>query len=109
MNWVGTRTNPFRSWIASLDGEFTLSDSLHLSVVPYFVYGYGGGGYGYASTYVFYTFDTFRPGIHVKFKQDLGMRDSLEYGMLVERPREQGSNVFLPGRPAGPPRRCLGP
>ncbi len=42
-DWVGTQVNPFRSWIASLDGEFTLSDSLHLSVVPYFVYGYGGG------------------------------------------------------------------
>ncbi|WP_418112767.1 TonB-dependent receptor [Xanthomonas oryzae pv. oryzae] len=102
-DWVGTQTNPFRSWIANLDGEFTLSDSLHLSVVPYFVYGYGGGGYGYASTYVFYTFDTFRPGIHVKFKQDVGMRDSLEYGMLVERPREQGSNVFLPADPQGHP------
>lgn len=80
---------------------------MRLSVVPYLVYGYGygygGDGYGYASTYAFYTFDTFRPGIHVKFKQDFGMSDSLEYGMLVERPREQGSNVFLPADPQGHP------
>jgi iron complex outermembrane receptor protein len=102
-DWVGTRVNPFRSWTASLDGEFTLSDSLHLSVVPYFVYGYGGGGYGYAKTYVFYTFDTFRPGLHVKFKQDVGMNDSLEYGALAERPREQAANVFLPADPQGNP------
>lgn len=34
---------PFTSWMASADGEFTLSDSLHLSVVPYFQYGNGGG------------------------------------------------------------------
>lgn len=35
--------NPFKSWMVSADGEFTLSDSLHLSVVPYFQYGSGGG------------------------------------------------------------------
>lgn len=102
-DWVGTQVNPFRSWIASLDGEFTLSDSLHLSVVPYFVYGYGGGSYGYAKTYVFFTSDTFRPGLHVKFKQDLGLNDSLEYGVLAERPRQQGSNVFIPADPQGNP------
>ena len=102
-DWVGTQVNPFRSWIASLDGEFTLSDSLHLSVVPYFVYGYGGGSYGYAKTYVFFTSDTFRPGLHVKFKQDFGMNDSLEYGVLAERPRQQGSNVFIPADPQGNP------
>ena len=39
-------TNPFRSWLASMDGEFRLSDSLRLSVVPYFQYGNGGGGGG---------------------------------------------------------------
>lgn len=35
--------NPFTSWMASADGEFALSDSLHLSVVPYFQFGSGGG------------------------------------------------------------------
>lgn len=39
-------TNPFRSWMVSMDGEFRLSDSLRLSVVPYFQYGNGGGGGG---------------------------------------------------------------
>jgi iron complex outermembrane receptor protein len=45
-NYYALHQNPFRSWLASLDGEFTLSDSLRLSVVPYFQYGYGGGGSG---------------------------------------------------------------
>jgi len=102
-DWVGTEVNPFRSWIASLDGEFTLNDSLHLSVVPYMVYGYGGGSYGFANTYVFFTSDTYRPGIHVKFKQDFGMNDSLEFGFLAERPRQQGSNVYLPADDQGNP------
>ncbi len=39
-------TNPFRSWLVSMDGEFKLSDDLRLSVVPYFQYGFGGGGGG---------------------------------------------------------------
>ncbi|MDY0746853.1 TonB-dependent receptor [Paucibacter sp. R3-3] len=42
--------NPFKDYMLSLDGEFTLSDSLHLSVVPYFQYGTGGGGSGYTFT-----------------------------------------------------------
>ncbi|OOG47978.1 TonB-dependent receptor [Rhodanobacter sp. C01] len=39
-------TNPFRSWLVSMDGEFKLSDNLRLSVVPYFQYGFGGGSGG---------------------------------------------------------------
>ena len=39
-------TNPFKSWLVSLDGEFKLSDSLRLSVVPYIQYGNGGSGGG---------------------------------------------------------------
>jgi iron complex outermembrane receptor protein len=42
--------NPFKNYMLSLDGEFTLSGSLHLSVVPYFQYGSGGGGTGYSFT-----------------------------------------------------------
>jgi iron complex outermembrane receptor protein len=42
--------NPFKSLMASADGEFTLSDSLHLSVVPYFQYGSGGGSGATAAT-----------------------------------------------------------
>ena len=96
--YAGLQTNPFRSWIASLDGEFTLTDSLHLSVVPYFVYGYGGGGSGATSSglnyYNFYTSDTWRPGIHLKFKQDFSENDSLEYGFLYERPRQSALNAW---------------
>lgn len=102
-DWIGTQVNPFTSAILSLDGEFTLTDSLHLSVVPYFVYGYGGGSYGFAKTYVFFTSDTYRPGLHVKFKQDFGMNDSLEFGLLAERPRQQGSNVNIPADAQGNP------
>jgi len=45
-NFYKLRTNPFTNWMVSLDGEFKLSDSLRLSVVPYFQYGNGGGGGG---------------------------------------------------------------
>ena len=45
-NFYLLHTNPFRSWLVSMDGEFKLSDSLRLSVVPYFQYGNGGGGGG---------------------------------------------------------------
>ncbi|MBV8379382.1 MAG: TonB-dependent receptor [Paucibacter sp.] len=48
--FYGDRVNPFKNYMLSLDGEFTLTDSLHLSVVPYFQYGSGGGGSGYAFT-----------------------------------------------------------
>jgi len=44
------KVNPFKNYMLSLDGEFTLNDSLHLSVVPYFQYGAGGGGSGFAFT-----------------------------------------------------------
>ena len=127
-NYYGLHNNPFHALLASLDGEFTLSDSLHLSVVPYFQYGQGGvdsanssaftesaindsryplvnqdlngdgvvkgngavlvGSYNYSNTY--------RPGIVIKFNQDLGENDNLEYGVWYERPRQQQGMVFMP-------------
>ena len=45
-SYYGLHTNPYRSYVFSMDGEFKLSDSLHLSVIPYFEYGNGGGGGG---------------------------------------------------------------
>ena len=45
-NYYKLHLNPFRSYLVSLDGEFKLTDNLHLSVVPYFQYGNGGGGSG---------------------------------------------------------------
>jgi iron complex outermembrane recepter protein len=43
-NYWGLRTNPYKSYMFSMDGEFKLADSTHLSVIPYFWYGNGGGG-----------------------------------------------------------------
>ncbi|RUL76789.1 TonB-dependent receptor [Dyella choica] len=45
-NFYRLHQNPFVNYLASLDGEFKLSDNLHLSVVPYFQWGEGGGGSG---------------------------------------------------------------
>ena len=45
-NFYKLHTNPFRSWLVSMDGEFKLRDNLRLSVVPYVQYGNGGGGGG---------------------------------------------------------------
>ncbi len=42
--------NPFKDYMLSLDGEFTLTPSLHLTVIPYFQYGSGGAGSGYTFT-----------------------------------------------------------
>jgi iron complex outermembrane recepter protein len=39
-------SNPYKSYMFSMDGEFKLADSTHLSVIPYFWYGNGGGGSG---------------------------------------------------------------
>lgn len=124
-NYYALHQNPFRNYLASLDGEFTLSDSLRLSVVPYFQYGYGGSGSGSTFTenaratgnyYRSVPYDlnrdgqiggtqlvnsysysiTYRPGIIAKFNQDLSDNNSLEYGVWAERPRQQQGQVFVP-------------
>lgn len=122
--------NPFKSWLASADGEFTLSDNLHLSVVPYFQYGSGGGSgagtfdestsadnqYGAANldldgdgsvidgneglVYHISQSYTYRPGIIAKLSQDFGTDDTLVYGVWWERPRQQQDEVFTPIDPA---------
>lgn len=123
-------TNPFQSWMASMDGEFRLTDSLRLSVVPYFWYGNGGGGGGYKFTespltqntigyvdadingdgkiggsavaYAYNATYTYRPGIIAKLNQDFGMDDSLEYGFWYERPRQQQNEFFTPAVDGNP-------
>ncbi|QAU23364.1 TonB-dependent receptor [Dyella sp. M7H15-1] len=45
-NYGALHTNPYKSYMFSMDGEFKLADSTHLSVIPYFWYGNGGGGGG---------------------------------------------------------------
>ncbi|MEP7044622.1 MAG: TonB-dependent receptor [Dokdonella sp.] len=116
--------NPFDSALLSLDGEFTLTDSLHLSVIPYMWYGNGGGGGGATATestqttnqylyanqdlngdgvvtdgkkvsvYSFSQSTTWRPGIIAKLNQDLGANDSLEYGVWYEKPRQEQNQNF---------------
>jgi len=49
-NYWKLHENPFTDYMLSFDGEFTLSSTLHLSVVPYYQYGSGGGGTGYTFT-----------------------------------------------------------
>ena len=124
-------TNPFQSWMASMDGEFELNDSLRLSVVPYFWYGNGGGGGGYkftestvpqntigyvdadingdgkiggasATAYSLSATYTYRPGIIAKLNQDFGENDSLEYGFWYERPRQQQNEFFTPAVDGNP-------
>lgn len=123
-NYWKLHTNPFTSWLASMDGEFKLADSLRLSVVPYFWYGNGGGGGGYkftestvtqntigyanqdlngdgkiggtAAAYAFNATYTYRPGVIAKLNQDFGMDDSLEYGFWYERARQQQNEFFTP-------------
>jgi iron complex outermembrane receptor protein len=46
-NYYKLHQNPFRDYLLSFDGEFTLSKTLHLSVVPYYQYGQGGASTGF--------------------------------------------------------------
>ncbi|MHC1479591.1 TonB-dependent receptor domain-containing protein [Frateuria aurantia] len=103
--------NPFKSWVTSIDGEFRLSDNLSLSVIPYFQYGDGNGSfvgflplrfgangkpYVVANQYADgqyavlepYQGYTYRPGINAKFTLDLGLDNSLEWGLWYERSRQ---------------------
>ncbi|HTD28663.1 MAG TPA: TonB-dependent receptor plug domain-containing protein, partial [Xanthomonadaceae bacterium] len=45
-NFYALHTNPYSSYMYSMDGEFKVSDSIHLSVIPYYWWGDGGGGGG---------------------------------------------------------------
>jgi iron complex outermembrane receptor protein len=117
-------TNPFDSYLVSLDGEFRLSYTTHLSIVPYFQYGGGGGGggtaftestsaanygkYGYTNqdinnsgtvsgsvaAYDLSTTFTWRPGIIAKVIQQLGRDDSLEVGFWLDQPRQEQWETF---------------
>ncbi|GGA33659.1 TonB-dependent receptor [Dyella nitratireducens] len=131
--YYGLRTNPFRSYLFSLDGEFKLADSLHVSVIPYFWYGNGGGGssatvteststanrFGYTDTDinnsgnvvnnsqgVVYSYSaalTYRPGVLVKFNQDFGLDNSLEYGFWYEDSRKTQDDSYFQVNAQGTP------
>ncbi len=120
------RRNPYKSVLVSLDGEFTLSDSLRLSVVPYLWWGKGGGSsatsiyratsaanvYGNSATVadsrdVAYTYSyssTVRPGVVAKFFQDIGMDHNLVYGLWYDRSRKsQNSSSVAVDQATGEP------
>jgi iron complex outermembrane recepter protein len=118
--------NPFKNYMLSLDGEFQLTDSLHLSVVPYFQYGEGGSGTGYnftestsasnvgrfgyvnydlngdgeiggsALTYAYSGSKTWRPGVIAKLAQDFGQNDTLTYGVWIDEPRQEQFQAYTP-------------
>jgi iron complex outermembrane receptor protein len=113
--YYGMETVPYDAQLYSLDGEFTLSENLTLSVVPYFFKGLGGAGWGSTvsedwleidanmdgaiagSVPVYNTWisESYRPGLHFKFKHQLGMDHSFEYGALYENARDQNhTNVI---------------
>ncbi|MBD8871762.1 TonB-dependent receptor [Rhodanobacter sp. DHB23] len=122
--YQGLATQPYQSWMYSMDGEFKLADSLHLSVIPYFWYGSGGGGAGQTATestslinkylyanvdlngdgsvvngsqgvvYSFSMATTYRPGVVARFNQDFGLDNSLEYGFWYERSRKSQNDTY---------------
>ncbi|HWM65518.1 MAG TPA: TonB-dependent receptor [Steroidobacteraceae bacterium] len=125
-NYWRLHTNPFDSYLVSMDGEFRLADTTHLSVVPYFQYGGGGGGGGTTFTeststsnygkYAYTNQDvdnngtvngkalvyelsksyTWRPGAIAKVIQQIGHDDSLEVGFWIDQPRQEQSEPFTP-------------
>lgn len=126
-NFYMLHVNPFRNYMFSMDGEFKLSDNLHLSIVPYFQYGSGGGSSGTTFTesnsplnqfkytnqdlngdgvlngsdlvYSLSYSHTWRPGIIAKLNQDFGDDNSLEYGVWWDKPRQEQGQVFSPTAP----------
>jgi len=102
--------NPFRAWVASLDGEFKFGSTLSLSVIPYFQFGDGNGSFagflplqfvngkpvvqadqfadGQYAVYEAYRPITYRPGINAKFTLELGLDNTLDWGIWYERSRQ---------------------
>ena len=103
--------NPFKSWVASLDGEFKFGQNLSLSVIPYFQFGDGNGSFagflplqpgangqpvvqanqyadGQYAALEAYRPITYRPGINAKFTLELGLDNTLDWGIWYERSRQ---------------------
>ncbi|MCE4554087.1 TonB-dependent receptor [Roseateles cellulosilyticus] len=86
--------NPFKDYMLSLDGEFTLTPSLHLTVIPYFQYGSGGGGSGYTFT------ENTTPGNVGRFSYvnfDLDGDGAVTNGKKVMTYSYSGSQTWRPG------------
>lgn len=113
-NYYKLRRNPYASLMFSLDGEFTFSDTLRLSVVPYLWWGKGGGSSGASVTstalagnvfgrsndysgiaYAYSYSNTVRPGIVAKFNQDVGADHNLVYGVWLDRSRKSQNQSYV--------------
>lgn len=110
-NYYKLYQNPFKSWVASLDGEFKLGENLSLSIIPYFQFGDGNGSFagflplqygtngqpvvqsnqyadGQYAALEAYRPITYRPGINAKFTLQLGLDNTLDWGLWYERSRQ---------------------
>jgi len=113
--------NPFRNWLATVNGHFQLTSQSSLDVNPYMWYGFGTGGSqlqyvkeGNAGNLLgggirdvngdgdtadtVYAYDsgrtrTYRPGITVKFNQQLD-NHRLTFGYWYERARHQQTGPY---------------
>lgn len=93
-NYYKLHVNPFKDYMLSLDGEFTLNPSLHLTVIPYFQYGSGGGGSGYTFT------ENTTPGNVGRFSYvnyDLDGDGAVTNGKKVMTYAYSGSQTWRPG------------
>jgi len=93
-NFFKLHVNPFKDYMLSLDGEFTLSNSLHMTVIPYFQYGTGGAGSGYTFT------ENTTPGNVGRFSYvnfDLDGDGVVTNGKKVMTYAYSGSNTWRPG------------
>ncbi|MHC1480136.1 TonB-dependent receptor [Frateuria aurantia] len=111
MDYYRLYQNPFKALVASLDGEFKLTDALTLSVIPYYQYGDGNGSFGgylplsagaggkpvvqsdlYADgqypVYEAYRPITHRPGITANFALSISDSQTLSWGFWYEHSRQ---------------------
>lgn len=121
--YYGFNLNPFKNWLATLNGHFQLSPRASLDVNPYMWYGFGTGGNqlqtvteGNAGTLLgggardangdgdtrdtVFAYNgsrtrTYRPGITVKFNQQLD-NHRLMFGYWFERARHQQTGPYAP-------------
>jgi len=124
-NYYAYSLNPFKNWLATVNGHFQLSPTSSIDVDPYFWYGFGTGGNqlqnvkegGVAGASqvgggvrdingdadrldTVYAYQgsvqkTFRPGVTFKFNQQLD-NHKLMAGYWYERSRQQQNGPFSP-------------
>lgn len=120
-NYYGYNVNPFKNWLATMNAHFQLSPTFSADVSPYLWYGFGHGGSqlqtlreGKSGTIqgggvvdmngdgdtldTIYAYNasrtkTFRPGITIKFNQQIA-NHRLMYGYWYERARHQQTSPY---------------